>query len=146
MHGAKAIRANMSALEAREGRQTRRLREANALVARLASLRSGVDGLASGLRSNAWGAQHQQPSARKGSDLLLTAVWQHLDWGGLTYDEIFDLVPSAGTVTKAKDVVRKRVARPNARSMLPRELHPELCEDPKVEKRRRRRSSTRRPA
>ena len=74
--------------------------------------------------------------------MLLTAVWQHLDWGGLTYEEIYELVPSFGGVAKAKDVVRKRVATADARSLKPRELHPELPKPPKVDKSRRRRSST----
>jgi hypothetical protein len=91
-----------------------------------------------------WSRQLQQPGDRKGGGLLLTAVWQHLDWGGLTYDEIFELVPSFGTPANVKNTVRDRVrkGRRKARSHWPRELHPNLPKPPKVEKHLRRRSST----
>jgi hypothetical protein len=80
-----------------------------------------------------------QAKGRKPGALLLTAVWQHLDWGGFTYEEIFRLVPSGGASSKIKDIVRKRVKAPNARSLLPIEM---LTDSGGVEKRKRRRSST----
>jgi hypothetical protein len=86
----------------------------------------------------------RQPTTRKRGALLLAAVWQHLDWGGLPYEEIFELVPSFVRTQNAKDVVRDHIARPSnrrARSILPRELHPEL-KGPNVNKQRRRRSPT----
>ncbi len=84
-------------------------------------------------------ASHElvQASGKKRTALLLTAVWQHLDWGGIAYEEIFKLVPSDGPVSKPKDIVRKRVARAEARSLRPRELHPKL-KPPRVDKRSRR--------
>ena len=125
----------------RDGR--RRLQnQARSLVPRFFELLTEVDTLARALLAVAWSPQHRQTSRRKRSDMLLTAVWQHLDWGGLTYTEIYELVPSLAVVEDVKDVVRKRVANANPRSLMPRELHPQLREEPKVEKHHRRRSST----
>jgi hypothetical protein len=84
-------------------------------------------------------ASHElvQASGKKRTALLLTAVWQHMDWGGIAYEEIFKLVPSDGPVSKPKDIVRKRITRAEARSLRPRELHPKL-KPPRVDKRKRR--------
>lgn len=136
------LKANVDVLQAREGKESRRVEEALELGRAIVAMRKHAEALAAGLRANAWSKQHHQRTTKKRSDLLLTAVWQHLDWGGLTYGEIFELVPSIGTVTKAKDVVRARVKAPNARSIMPRELHRDLFEPARVEKRRRRRPST----
>lgn len=115
--------------------------------------------LDSDLRSTAWSRELQQPLYGKRNAPLLTAVWQHLDWGGFTYEAIFELVPTFKIPGNVKDAVRKRV-RPTrdkrvpetpeakraremaARSLLPRDLHPAAPEAPKVERNRRRRHST----
>lgn len=86
--------------------------------------------------------QLRQSSRKKRSALLLAAVWQHLDWGGFPYDEIFALVPSDAVVADPGDVVRKQIARAEGRSLFPRDLHRNLRKLGKVDKSRRRRSST----
>lgn len=83
-----------------------------------------------------------QAAGSKRTTLLLRAVWQHLDWGGCTYEEISDLVPSVARPRNVKDTVRKRIREEDARSMRPRELHPRLAPRGRVDKRQRRRSST----
>ncbi|MBI3206134.1 MAG: hypothetical protein HYZ29_31650 [Myxococcales bacterium] len=84
----------------------------------------------------------RQPADRKGADVLLTAVWQHLDWGGLTYAEIARLVPDRNGPNGAAERVRSRVRSKNARCVMPREFHPELAADRRrPDKRRRVRSS-----
>jgi hypothetical protein len=119
-----------------------RAKEAATLASRISTLRTEVDRFSQGLKPEAWSPQLQQPSTRKGADLLLRAVWQHLDWGGFTYEEAFELVPTLAKVSNPKDTVRDRVKDADARSLFPREEHPDLFEPPRVEKRRRRRSST----
>jgi hypothetical protein len=84
--------------------------------------------------------QLRQRADTKPADVLLTAVWQHLDWGGLTNAEIAQLVPDGNGTRGAADRVRKRVDRPNVRCMMPREpseLGPTVSDD----KRRKRHSS-----
>jgi hypothetical protein len=71
-------------------------------------------------RSLVWSRQLQQPAGKTPSELLLTAVYQHLRWGGLKYDEIEALV--LGKRRKgASERVRARVKAPNARSLMPYE-------------------------
>jgi len=110
-----------------------------ALTSDIAELCNRVEDLAAGLIVTIESPQLLQQPDRKPSELLLRAVWQHLHDGGFTHDEAFELVPTLGIHTKAKDVVRKRIREPDARSLLQRELHPKLYEPPRVERRRRRR-------
>jgi len=100
-----------------------------------------VEQLAEGVILAIWTPQLLQPPDKKRAELLLRALWQHLEDGGFTHEEAFELVPTLGPYTKAKDIVRKRVKESDARSLLPRERHPDLYEPPQVDKRRRRRSS-----
>jgi hypothetical protein len=91
------------------------------------------------LRKNLW----SRPPQRKSREWLLIAVWQHLDWGGFTYREIFKLVPDDEDEDGWFDRIRKRVLGPDARSSRPKELHPALVErHPPPDKRKRRRSSS----
>jgi hypothetical protein len=70
--------------------------------------------------------QLQQSSHQKNCTLLLTAVYQHLKWGGLKYAEIAKLVPDDLGRKGADDRVRHRVKEPNARSFVPAELRGKL--------------------
>lgn len=71
-------------------------------------------------RSLVWSRQLQQPAGKTPSELLLTAIYQHLRWGGLKYDEIEALV--LGKRWKGADErVRARVKAANARSLMPYE-------------------------
>jgi hypothetical protein len=84
----------------------------------------------------------RQAADRKRADVLLTAVWQHLNWGGLTYAESAKLVPDRNGPKGAAERVRARVRSKNARCVMPREFHPELAADRRrPDKRRRPRSS-----
>ncbi len=75
------------------------------------------------LRSLPGSFQLQQSSYSKRSTLLLTAVYQHLRWGGLKYAKIAELVPDElGKKKGADERVRGRVKGPNARSIVPAEL------------------------
>lgn len=98
-------------------------------------------------RRVAWSRTLHQRSDQRRADLLLQAVWQHLDWGGLTYEEIFELVPSSTKPANVKDAVRDRVrkGKRKARAFLPRELHPKLATPPTVSRARRRRSKVEKP-
>lgn len=98
-----------------------------------------VEELAGDVILTIWSAQLLQPPGKKAGDLLLRAVWQYLHDGGFTHEEAFELVPTLGTHTKAKDIVRKRIKEPDSRTLSPREVNRELFEPPKVERRRRRR-------
>lgn len=91
------LEANAGALQAGEGEKRTPVEQAVLMVRATAVIRKHAEALAQGLRANAWSKHHQQPRTKKRSDLLLTAVWQHLDWGGLTYEEIFELVPGYGS-------------------------------------------------
>lgn len=106
-----------------------------------AVLRS-LDGFEEALRESVSSRALRQPADRKRADVLLTAVWQHLDWGGLTYAEIAKLVPDRNGPNGAAERVRARVRSKNARCVMPRELHPEIAADRRrPDKRRRPRSS-----
>jgi hypothetical protein len=91
------------------------LHEMNVLLNTLQTLESE-------LRGRVWSFELQQSGDKKPGDLLLTAVYQHLRWGGLKYKEIARLVPDGGGTKGAADRVRARVKSPNARSMMPREM------------------------
>jgi hypothetical protein len=112
------------------------------ILLRLTAFLQAVENFDDELRELLASRQLRQPASTKPADLLLTAVWQHLDWGGLTCDEIAKLVPDGNGVRGAADRVRKRVGSRNARCMMPRELHPAFGADRKrPDKRRKRRSS-----
>jgi len=74
-------------------------------------------------------AELAQPPARKRSTILLTAVYQHLSWGGWNYREIAELVPDqvggrhdARTRRHPEDRVRHRVKSAEARSLFPADV------------------------
>ncbi len=77
------------------------------------------------LRGRMWSFELQQSSDKRPGDLLLTAVYQHLRWGRLTYKEIATLVPDMVGVRGAEERVRARVKSDNARSLMPIELYEE---------------------
>jgi len=114
---------------------------------RLTALLASLENFDDRLRKIAWSRTLHQRSDQRRADLLLQAVWQHLDWGGLTYEEIFELVPSSTKPANVKDAVRDRVrkGRRKARSLFPRELHPKLATPPTVSRARRRRSKVEKP-
>jgi hypothetical protein len=89
---------------------------------------SETEGYETAVRDLFWSPELRQPSTRKHSQLLLTATCQHLAWGGFSNAEILALVPpTTGGGTKLKlDRIRKRISEPNARSVMPNELHPNL--------------------
>jgi hypothetical protein len=59
-----------------------------------------------------------QPSDRKRSTLLLTAVYQHLRWGGFTYREIAKLVPHSLRGQSYRRIVNRALGE-DARSLHP---------------------------
>jgi hypothetical protein len=75
------------------------------------------------LRASMSSFELQQSGDKRPRDLLLTAVYQHLRWGGLKYEQIAELVPDGLGVRDAAERVRARVNSDNARSMMPRELY-----------------------
>ena len=77
------------------------------------------------LRGSVWSFQLQQSGDSRSADLLLTAVYQHLRWGGLKYKEIADLVPDGGGSRGRGERVRSRVKSDNACCLLPRERYGE---------------------
>lgn len=110
----------------------------------MTALRSSLETLERDLRGVLSSFQLQQRRGTKRSALLLTAVYQHLHWGGLTYAEIASLVPDDHGRRSAEERVRSRVKEPNARSTVPRELEDKLrktrkprATKPKAEKRAR---------
>jgi hypothetical protein len=66
-----------------------------------------------------WSAELQQPRGRKPTKCLLTAVYQHLRWGGLPWHRIAILVPDGGGTRGAAMRVRKRAAGPDLRLVRP---------------------------
>lgn len=108
----------------------------------LTALLCSLDNFEEALRESVSSRALRQPADRKRADVLLTAVWQHLDWGGLTYAEIAKLVPDRNGPNGAAERVRARVRSKNARCVMPRELHPALAADRRrPDKRRKPRSS-----
>lgn len=74
------------------------------------------------LRGIPWSFSLQQPNRAKRAKLLLTAVYQHLRHGGLTYAEIAALVPDDLGTNNADERVRKRCMERNACSVLPMDM------------------------
>lgn len=101
-------------------RPTRILRALTAMVAE-------TEGYEAAVRNLFWSPELRQPSNRKPSQLLFTATCQHLAWGGFSNAEILALVSltTAGSRKLKLDRIRKRIDEPNARSVMPNELHPE---------------------
>ncbi len=95
------------------------------VLQQMADLRDSLEKLEGGLRGAVWTFELQQSGDKRSANLLLTAVCQHLKWGGLTYAEIARLIPEGGP-QGAAERVRKRVKSDNARSLLPRELYQEF--------------------
>ncbi|MDX2053050.1 MAG: hypothetical protein SFV15_11695 [Polyangiaceae bacterium] len=91
-------------------------------IIEMSALRSTLEELEERLRGYNSSFELQQSRDKRSADLLLTAVYQHLRWGGLTYSEIARLVPdgrgSRGEIARIRD----RIKSPNQRSMMPREL------------------------
>lgn len=114
---------------------------------RMTELVASLEDFDGRLRRVAWSRTLHQRSDQRRADLLLQAVWQYLDWGGLTYEEIFALVPSSTKPANVKDAVRDRVrkGKRKARSLFPRELHPKLATSPTVSRARRRRAKVEKP-
>ncbi len=74
------------------------------------------------MRGLVWSEELRQPKGKKPAELLLTAVCQHLRWGGITYTEIARLVLGDGS-RHAAERIRKRVKESvDARSLVPFEL------------------------
>ena len=71
------------------------------------------------LRELTFSFELQQSNHEKRSSLLLTAVYQQLKRGGITYSEIAELVPDELGKKGADERVRKRVKSPNACSLVP---------------------------
>lgn len=91
-------------------------------IIEMATLNETLNELEQRLRAHNWSFDLQQSQDKRPADLLLTAVYQHLRWGGLTYAEIARLVPdgrgSIGEIARIRD----RIKSPNQRSIMPREL------------------------
>jgi hypothetical protein len=89
---------------------------------------SETEGFEGAVRNLFWSPELRQPAGNERSQLLLTATWQHLAWGGLSNPEILALLPPTtfGGRELMLDRIRKRLNEPNARSVMPVELHPDL--------------------
>jgi hypothetical protein len=94
----------------------------------LMAILSDSEGYEDAVRNLFWSPELRQVGRNKRSQLLLTATWQHLAWGGFSNPEILALVPptTAGGRVLKLDRIRKRIDEPNARSVMPFELHPDL--------------------
>lgn len=94
----------------------------------LTELLSATEGYEAAVRDLFWSPELRQSSTRKRSQLLLTATCQHLAWGGFSNAEILELVSptTAGSTALKLDRIRKRIDEPNARSVMPNELHRDL--------------------
>ena len=68
----------------------------------------------------------QQSGDKRPGNLLLTAVYQHLRWGGISYAEIARLVPDESGPQGMEERIRSRVKSENARSLMPAELYEEM--------------------
>jgi hypothetical protein len=99
------------------------------------ALLASAGSMEEGLRGLLWSPELQQPNDNRASDLLLTAVYQHLHWGGLTYREIAEFVPDNDRRRGAADRARSRVRSADARSLRPRELYRKAEEKAKVDQR-----------
>ncbi len=96
------------------------------LVCQLTGLLLNVDRFERELRGRVWSFELQQSGDKRSANLLLTAVYQHLRWGGISCAEIATLVPDEVGSRGAEERVRSRVRSENARSLMPRELYEEM--------------------
>lgn len=96
------------------------------LVVQLTRLLLNVDRFERELRGRVSSFELQQSGDKRSANLLLTAVYQHLHWGGISYAEIAALVPDDVGPRGAEERVRARVRSENARSLMPRELYEEM--------------------
>ncbi len=99
------------------------------------------------LREVFWSAELQQPGGKKRGARLLTAVCQHLYWGGVSYKEIHELAHGQSGNNGVADKIRMRVGSPDARSLFPRDHLverdlPRATRSPAAKKRVRRGSSS----
>jgi hypothetical protein len=78
------------------------------------------------LRERVWSRELRQPPGKKLADLLLTAVCQHLHWGGITYGEIAKLVLDDDQ-TGADERIRNRVKKSEDN----RAVHPYVRSEPR---------------
>lgn len=94
----------------------------------LMAILAETEGFEDAVRDLFWSRELRQPGGRKRSQLLLTGTWQHLAWGGFSNTEILALVPPTTPGGRASKLerIRKRIDEPNARTMMPNELHPDL--------------------
>jgi len=96
------------------------------LVIQMTALLLNVDRFERELRGRVSSFELQQSKDKRPGNLLLTAVYQHLHWGGLTYREIATLVPDELVARGAEERVRSRVRSENARSLMPSDLYEEM--------------------
>lgn len=95
------------------------------LVVQMTGLLLNVDRFERELRGRVSSFELQQSGDKRSANLLLTAVYQHLRWGGISCAEIATLVPDEVGPSGAEERVRSRVRSENARSLMPRELYEE---------------------
>jgi hypothetical protein len=90
------------------------------------SLLTTLAAFEAGVRSLPSGGDLRQPTDQNTADLLLTAVYQHLRWGGLKFPEIARLIPDGKEGGDPADRARKRIdsADARSRSLLPFEPEP----------------------
>ena len=91
------------------------------LIELVTEMRPLLDSLTLKLRGHFYSFELQQSNHRKRSDLLLTAVWQHLHWGGLNAEEIYALVPDGNGPLEFQGRLDYRLGLKNARSIIPYE-------------------------
>jgi len=89
------------------------------LIELITEMRPLLDSLTLKLRGHFYSFELQQSNHRKRSDLLLTAVLQHLDWGGLKAEEIYALVPDGDGQLGFRERLDYRLGLKNARSIIP---------------------------
>jgi hypothetical protein len=96
------------------------------LIVQMTALLLNLERFERELRGRVSSFELQQSGDKRAANLLLTAVYQHLHWGGLSYAEIATLVPDELGPLGAKERVRSRVRSDNARSLMPVELYEEM--------------------
>jgi hypothetical protein len=93
------------------------------LVRLTEALLKTLEQFANDVRAPLQSPQLSQSLAEKGSDLLLTAVYQHLAWGKISYAQAAELVPDGLAGSTAAGRVRHRVKKaPDARSIVPADV------------------------
>ncbi len=104
------------------------------IIQRMTELQMLLEVFEDKLRGIPQSFQLQQSSHGKHSHLLLTAVRQHLNWGGLSNAEIATLVPDGlGTKDDSHlERVRHAIRETNARSIVPAELMGKLRKEKRI--------------